>query len=232
MTTSLFSTIPSSRKNPEFAETLTVTVTSRNKDAAIATSKEGFETVLPVSEDMPEQFAQVGDEVVVIVTDVIDTMVIVSRTSADLPGRLLGGVVPEISAGSVRIMGAVRDPGHRTKLAVAATELDIDPVAACVGRSGGRISRVVELLNGERVEVIPWDQNREKYLANALAPARVNNVTISSKNEAIVYTDTHLMAATVGEAGQNAMLAGDLVGVRVHVEAGSPPVDVVPDDVK
>lgn len=212
------------REAPFEDEILLVEVTDRNADAALGTSMEGFKVLIPISEDYPDRPALPGQRVLAVVTSVTPELIVASRIDFRLVTGLLAGFVPELTSGAVRVMAVARDPGHRTKVAVAATTPGIDPVAACVGRASRRVTQVVNLLGGERVEIIAWHPDRKQYLANALAPGQVNHVEIDEDGEATVWTSPHLMAATVGEAGQNALLAGRLVGVRVHVERGEGPV--------
>lgn len=211
------------RHVPQIGETLFVTITDRNNDAALGTSREGFEVVLPLSEDLLHAPVQIGTKLFVLVTST-DSMLLVSRTHQDLPRRILEGFVPELTSADVVVVASARDPGHRTKIVVAAVTPDVDPVAACVGRGGKRVAQTVALLGGERVELITWSPVPETYLANALAPARVNHVKIRN-GHATVWAEPHLMAATVGENGQNSLLAGMLLGVKIHVESGTPPAN-------
>lgn len=207
------------RHVPRIGEALFVTITDRNADAAVGKSRAGFEVILPASEDFIQAPVVIGAQVFVLVTST-DSMLLASRTHPQLPARLLEGFVPELTADEVVIMGIARDPGRRTKLAVAAAVQGVDPVSACVGRGGRRVGQVVDLLQGERLEVIAWSADRETYLANAFAPARVNQVKIDGQR-ATVWVDPHLMAAAVGENGQNSILAGNLLDLKVHVESAT-----------
>jgi N utilization substance protein A len=135
---------------------------------------------------------------------------------------LLDGYVPEVRAGLVRIMGVARAPGVRTKVAVAATDANVDPVASCVGRSANRVRAIGQLLGGERVDIIPWHPDTAKLLANALAPAAVSRIEIHN-DKAVAVAPAHQMSAAVGGGGLNAALAGQLVNLKVFVvAAGSP----------
>lgn len=205
-------------------EAISILIESRNPDVAIGETFEGLSAILPISEDYSHRPAQPGTRVCAVVVDPTPGSAIVSRTHPALPVQLLEGIIPEVTTGAVRIMGIARDPGHRTKISVAATAPDVDPVAACVGRGGKRVLRLVEMLGGERVEIIPWHPTLSDYLSAALAPGRVSKVKINKKKgEATVWTEPHLMAATVGEHGQNSLLAGRLTGLRVHVASTDDP---------
>lgn len=141
-----------------------------------------------------------------------DGTAIVSKDSPLVVTRLLEGLVPELSSGQVRIMRIAREPGRRTKVAVATSDADLDPVAAVVGRTGWIVNFVAELLGGERIEVIPWSPRPEVLLARAFAPAKVESVTIDDDGTATVRVAPHMMAPAVGQDGLNSILAARLAG--------------------
>lgn len=217
-----FTPITEARALAREMEAVSMRIDSRNRDIAIGTTFEGVSVMLPISEDYQHRPAQEGSRIIALVVDATPGATVVSRTHPRLPDQIVEGVVPEVSEGRVRIMGVARDAGHRVKIAVAATEEDLDPISACVGRGGKRAQRISEMLGGERVEIIAWHPKREDYLAAALAPGKVHRVKINKEGEATAWTAPHLIAATVGEQGQNSLLAGRLVGVRVHVEVEDP----------
>jgi transcription termination/antitermination protein NusA len=142
-----------------------------------------------------------------------------SLTRPELVALLAEGIVPELRDGRVRIMGVSRAPGVRTKIAVAATVDDIDPVNVMVGRSANRVRSLGRMLANERVDIVAWHPDPAVYLANSLAPAAVLGVEISG-DEATARVPQHQMAGAVGERGLNASLAGQLVGVTVLVVPG------------
>ena len=134
--------------------------------------------------------------------------IVVSRTHPDLIRRLFEIEVPEIYDGLVEVKSIAREPGVRSKVAVASRESNLDPVGACVGPKGSRVRMVVEELRNERVDVIQWSENPAVYVGNALSPARVNSVTIDEENHyaTVVVSDDQLSLA-IGKEGQNARLA-------------------------
>ena len=148
--------------------------------------------------------------------------IIVSRTHPDLIRRLFEIEVPEIYDGVVEIKSIAREPGARSKVAVASRERNLDPVGACVGPKGSRVRMVVEELRNERVDVIQWNEDPAVYVANALSPAKVTKVIIDEENNyaTVVVPDDQLSLA-IGKEGQNARLAARLVGYKIDIKPKS-----------
>jgi len=148
--------------------------------------------------------------------------IVVSRTHPDLIRRLFEIEVPEIYDGLVEVKSIAREPGVRSKVAVASREMNLDPVGACVGPKGSRVRMVVEELRNERVDVIQWSDNPAVYVGNALSPAKVNSVTIDEENHyaTVVVSDDQLSLA-IGKEGQNARLAARLTGWHIDIKSAS-----------
>ena len=148
--------------------------------------------------------------------------IVVSRTHPDLIRRLFEIEVPEIYDGLVEIKSIAREPGERSKIAVASREPNLDPVGACVGPKGSRVRMVVEGLRNERVDVIQWDEDPAVYVSNALSPAKVNRVIIDEENNyaTIIVPDDQLSLA-IGKEGQNARLAARLTGWHIDIKSSS-----------
>lgn len=148
--------------------------------------------------------------------------IVVSRTHPDLIRRLFEIEVPEIYDGMVEVKSIAREPGARSKVAVASRESNLDPVGACVGPKGSRVRMVVEELRNERVDVIQWDEDPAKYVAQALSPARVTRVSIDEDNHyaTVVVPDDQLSLA-IGKEGQNARLAARLTGWHIDIKSAS-----------
>ena len=148
--------------------------------------------------------------------------IVVSRTHPDLIRRLFEIEVPEIYDGLVEVKSIAREPGVRSKVAVASRETNLDPVGACVGPKGSRVRMVVEELRNERVDVIQWSDNPAVYVGNALSPARVNSVSIDEENHyaTVVVSDDQLSLA-IGKEGQNARLAARLTGWHIDIKSAS-----------
>ena len=207
-------------------------VTQASQDVALLSvlATPSYEAVMPVTEFYPGR-SFVKDEVLVLEQLSAPPRPLLSAIRPELVALLIDGVVPEVRAGLVRIMGVARAAGERTKLAVAPTESGVDPVAACVGRGANRIRSISEQLGGERVDVISWHPDTETYLRNALAPAGVGRIVIdAAAAKAIAVAPAHQMSAAVGGGGLNAALAGQLVGLRVVVVAEGTDVDALADD--
>ena len=148
--------------------------------------------------------------------------IIVSRTHPDLIRRLFEIEVPEIYDGVVEIKSIAREPGARSKVAVASRERNLDPVGACVGPKGSRVRMVVEELRNERVDVIQWNEDPAVYVANALSPAKVTKVIIDEENNyaTVVVPDDQLSLA-IGKEGQNARLAARLTGWHIDIKSAA-----------
>ena len=148
--------------------------------------------------------------------------IVVSRTHPDLIRRLFEIEVPEIYDGLVEVKSIAREPGVRSKVAVASREPNLDPVGACVGPKGSRVRMVVEELRNERVDVIQWSDNPAVYVGNALSPAKVNSVVIDEDNHyaTVVVSDDQLSLA-IGKEGQNARLAARLTGWHIDIKSAS-----------
>lgn len=148
--------------------------------------------------------------------------IVVSRTHPDLIRRLFEIEVPEIYDGLVEVKSIAREPGVRSKVAVASREPNLDPVGACVGPKGSRVRMVVEELRNERVDVIQWSDNPATYVANALSPAKVTSVSVDEENHyaTVVVPDDQLSLA-IGKEGQNARLAARLTGWHIDIKSSS-----------
>ena len=148
--------------------------------------------------------------------------VLVSRTHPALVKRLFELEVPEIESGEVEIRSIAREPGSRTKLAVYASDSNIDPVGACVGAKGGRVAAVVDELQGEKMDIVVWSEDICAFVASALSPADVITVTQMSGMKAcrVIVPDDQLSLA-IGKEGQNARLAARLTGCKIDIKPAS-----------
>ena len=128
--------------------------------------------------------------------------------------------VPEIAEGIVEIMGVSREPGFRAKIAVSSLETDVDPVGACVGMKGSRVQNVVQELQGERIDIVPWSPDPAKYVYNALAPAHVSMVMADEEAKTLlVVVPNDQLSLAIGRQGQNVRLASRLLGWRIDVKS-------------
>ncbi|MFV9505111.1 MAG: transcription termination factor NusA [Oscillochloridaceae bacterium umkhey_bin13] len=147
---------------------------------------------------------------------------IASRTHKQLIMRLFEMEVPEIYNGTVEIKSIAREPGLRTKVAVAARQEGIDPVGSCVGMRGIRIQNIVNELNGEKIDVVQWSSNPKDFIANALSPAQVVEVHLNDDDHAalVIVPDKQLSLA-IGKEGQNVRLAAKLTGWRIDIKSAT-----------
>lgn len=186
------------------------------------------EAILPKREQIPTERYYPNQRLRAYVMEVSKTnrgpQIIVSRTHRNMLRRLLELEVPEIFNGTVEIKGIAREAGSRSKVAVAALQDGIDPVGACVGMRGVRIQNIVNELNGEKIDVVAWSADTNTFIANALSPAKVVNVTLeegsNGKTATVVVPDKQLSLA-IGKEGQNARLAAKLTGWRIDIKSVS-----------
>ena len=151
--------------------------------------------------------------------------IVLSRSHPGMLRRMFELEVPEIFAGSVEIKGIAREAAERSKVAVAAKEEGIDPVGACIGQRGTRIQTIIAELSGEKIDIIQWDEDPARYIANALSPARIIAVDIFDKDKrAVAHVDETQLSLAIGKRGQNVRLAAKLTGWRIDIiKAGDSP---------
>lgn len=203
---------------------VTATVSAANADAALlhVAGPDGVQTgVMPVTEFYPNRRWAVGETYTLVQLDA-GPRPLLSAVRPQLVEALMVGISPEVRAGAVRVMGVARRPGLRTKVAVAATEAGVDPIAACVGRHHNRVDYLKAALLGEQVDIIAWHPDRAVFLRNALQPAAVSDVVIDEEaRTAVAAAPSHQMSAAVGGGGLNSALAGHLVGLQVRIVTAS-----------
>ena len=145
-----------------------------------------------------------------------------SRTHRNMLRRLLEREVPEIYNGTVEIKSIAREPGQRSKVAVAASQPGVDPVGSCVGMRGTRIQNIVDELNGEKIDIVAWSNDVQQFISNALSPARPTDAVLLENGEvrtAIVVVPDRQLSLAIGKEGQNARLAAKLTGWRIDIKS-------------
>ncbi len=183
----------------------------------------GVEAMLEAREQVPGEKYRIGQRLRVYVYDIRKTpgrglQVMVSRTHRNVVKRLFELEVPEIFDGYVEIKAIAREPGSRSKVAVWARQEGLDPIGSCVGVRGSRINNIVNELNGEKIDIIQWDPEPEKFVANALSPVKPLEVELrESDHTALVTVAEKQLSLAIGKDGQNARLAARLTGWRVDV---------------
>ena len=185
------------------------------------------EAVLAPPEQAPGEHYHVGQRLKVYVVEAHKNVrggmqISVSRTHRNLVKRLFELEVPEIRSGAVEIKAIAREPGVRTKVAVAARQENVDPVGSCVGQRGVRIQNVVNEMNGEKIDVMAWSPDPAAFISGALRPATVVQVTVhdGEKKATVVVPDKELSLA-IGKEGQNARLAARLTGWHIDIKKAS-----------
>jgi N utilization substance protein A len=195
------------------------------------------EALLPQGEQVPSEPLRHGERLKAFITEVRrgtkGPQIVVSRTHPGLLKALFAMEVPEIEEGIVEIMAVAREPGHRSKIAVASNEPAVDPVGACVGPKGSRVRMVVNELRGEKIDVVPWSDEAATFVANALQPAKVKEVTVDPATQtALVIVPDYQLSLAIGREGQNARLAARLTGWRIDIKSESqaqePPAPAAP----
>jgi len=184
------------------------------------------DAVLPHSEQIPKRSFRQGDRIRALLLDVRQSareqQLVLSRTNNDFLSKLFEMEVPEIAEGIVKIMGVSREPGFRAKIAVSSSETDVDPVGACVGMKGSRVQNVVQELQGERIDIVPWSPDPAKFVSNAMAPAEVSMVLVDEdKKSLLVVVPDDQLSLAIGRQGQNVRLASKLLGWNIDVKSES-----------
>ena len=191
------------------------------------------EALLPQAEQVPFERPQPGDRCKAYIVEVRRTakgpQIVVSRTHPGLIKRLFELEVPEIADGIVEIKACAREPGHRTKIAVWSNDHNVDPVGACVGARGGRVRMVVNELRGEKIDIVPFSEDFQDFVAKALSPAKVSQVIVSDDGtQADVIVPDHQLSLAIGREGQNARLAARLTGVRIDIRSETQLAEGIP----
>jgi N utilization substance protein A len=195
--------------------------------AGITVSLGRAEAALPKREQLPTERYKPRDRIRAVLMDVAKTsrgpQIILSRADRNMLRRLLEAEVPEIYQGLVEIKGIAREPGLRSKVAVAALQPNLDPVGACVGMRGGRIQAIVRELHDEKIDVIEWNPDPASFIAKALSPARVSGVYLDDDpvrgRTALVVVSEDQLSLAIGREGVNARLAAKLTSWRVDIKS-------------
>jgi N utilization substance protein A len=201
-------------------------IVRRFEKGAIIVDLGRAEAVLPPKEQVPRENYRPNDRVRAYVLEVNKNVkgsqIVLSRACIEMLTKLFEQEVPEIYEGIVSIKSAAREPGGRSKIAVASRDSDVDPVGACVGMKGSRVQAVVQELRGERIDIVPWSADPARYVCSALSPAQVSRVIIddADKSMDVVVPDDQLSLA-IGRKGQNVRLAVQLTGWKIDIKSES-----------
>src|SRR6185437_6307094 len=205
-------------------EMITGTVNRVEPRAIILDVGNNVEAVLATSEQSAVEHYRIGQNVKAYVLEVRRStrgpQILVSRTHKGFLKRLFELEVPEIHSGTVEIRAIAREPGSRSKVAVSSRQDGLDPVGATVGQRGARVQAVVAELGGEKIDIIPWNDDASIFVANALSPAQVISVDIDEeKRIANVTVPERMLSLAIGREGQNARLAARLTGWRIDIRS-------------
>ncbi len=180
------------------------------------------EAFIPLREQIPGESYKPGDRIQGYLLEVRQStkgpQIIMSRSCEQYLMKLFEVEVPEIYDGIVEIMAAAREPGQRAKIAVQSKDPTVDPVGACVGMKGSRVQQIVQELRGEKIDIVPWNEDVTRFACNALAPAEISRVFVDEENREmeVVVPDSQLSLA-IGKRGQNVRLAAKLTGWKLDI---------------
>lgn len=182
------------------------------------------EALLPYEKQLPKDRMKIGEKVRVYIKNVEKVnnhiRIILSRTDPEFVKKLFELEVPELTSGMVQIMGIARDPGERSKVAVYSDQRDIDPVGSCVGMKGVRIQSVIRELDGEKIDIVRWDENIEKFIPNLLSPVKIINVKLNHEEKiAICVVPADQLSSAIGKDGKNVRLAAILLGWTIDIKS-------------
>ena len=206
-------------------------VVARTEGRTIFINMGKVEAVLPLSEQMPTDQYRVGERFKLYVVEVKKTPksphVVVSRSHPGLLRKLFELEVPEIAEHVVEIKSIAREAGHRSKVAVSSNQENVDPVGACVGHRGARVSAIIDELHGEKIDIVRFSDDVSRYLASSLSPARISEVRLDeeSRSSTIIVPDSQQSLA-IGKEGQNVRLAARLTGWRIDIRSESQMIEL------
>jgi transcription termination/antitermination protein NusA len=172
--------------------------------------------LMPAEEQLPNEFYRLGDRYKVLLKDIEDSQMIVSRADPKFLIELFKLEVPEIESGVLEVMAIAREAGSRSKMAVKSTQDGVDPIGSCVGQRGIRIANVMNELGEEKIDIIEWDEDPEVFVAKALSPAKIEEVSIEGETATVTVEDDQLSLA-IGRDGQNVRLAWKLTGYKIDI---------------
>ncbi|MCD4756551.1 transcription termination factor NusA [bacterium] len=189
--------------------------------------------MMPQEEQLSNEYYKIGERYKVLLKSIEDGEVLVSRADPDFLVELFKLEVPEIESGIVEIKAVAREAGTRSKIAVVSHQEGVDPIGSCVGQRGIRIANIMNEVGEEKIDIIEWDENIERFVANALSPAKVNDVSIDDET-ATVIVDADQLSLAIGKEGQNVRLAWKLTEMKIDIESpeGEEVVEEADEEVK
>jgi len=176
---------------------------------------------MPQEEQIPNEFYRLGDRYKVLLKDIVDSQMVVSRADPNFLIGLFKLEVPEIESGVLEVKAIAREAGSRSKMAVVSHQDGVDPIGSCVGQRGVRIANVMNELGEEKIDIIEWDDDPEKFIANSLSPAKIEDVKIVDDTATVIVPNDQLSLA-IGREGQNVRLAWKLTGYKIDIVPADP----------
>ena len=176
---------------------------------------------MPQEEQISNEFYRLGDRYKVLLKDIVDSQMVVSRADPAFLIGLFKLEVPEIESGVLEIKAIAREAGSRSKMAVVSHQDGVDPIGSCVGQRGVRIANVMNELGEEKIDIIEWDDDPEKFIANSLSPAKIEDVKIVEDTATVIVPNDQLSLA-IGREGQNVRLAWKLTGYKIDIVPADP----------
>jgi len=176
---------------------------------------------MPQEEQISNEFYRLGERYKVLLKDIVDSQMIVSRADSDFLVGLFKLEVPEIESGVLEVKAVAREAGSRSKMAVTSHQDGVDPIGSCVGQRGIRIANVMNELGEEKIDIIEWDEDPEKFIANSLSPAKIDDVKVEEDTATVTVPNDQLSLA-IGREGQNVRLAWKLTGYKIDIVPANP----------
>ena len=176
---------------------------------------------MPQEEQISNEFYRLGDRYKVLLKDIVDSQMVVSRSDPNFLIGLFKLEVPEIESGVLEIKGIAREAGSRSKMAVVSHQDGVDAIGSCVGQRGVRIANVMNELGEEKIDIIEWDEDIEKFIANSLSPAKIDDVKVEGDTATVTVPNDQLSLA-IGREGQNVRLAWKLTGYKIDILPADP----------
>ncbi len=181
-----------------------------------------IEGILSVNEQIPGETYNTGDRIKTVIVEVKNTgkgaSIMLSRSHPNLVKRLFELEVPEIHDGTIEIYSISREAGSRTKIAVFSHDPNVEPIGSCVGNKGGRVKNIIDEINQEKIDIIIYEKNPEKFIANSLGPAKIVKVTANEKEKtAVAIVPDNQLSLAIGKEGQNVRLAAKLTGWKIDI---------------
>ena len=176
---------------------------------------------MPQEEQISNEFYRLGDRYKVLLKDIVDSQMVVSRSDPNFLIGLFKLEVPEIESGVLEVKGVAREAGSRSKMAVVSHQDGVDAIGSCVGQRGVRIANVMNELGEEKIDIIEWDEDIEKFIANSLSPAKIDDVKVEGDTATVTVPNDQLSLA-IGREGQNVRLAWKLTGYKIDILPADP----------